>query len=100
MDDANQIQIPESFLALFASAIKLSGGEPVPGEARIPGGRITVVLMGVVGLLTTLAAIVLHAVAIILGLFAPAIHSLRLNFVEFFSTFIEPGGRKFDPLHK
>jgi len=50
------------FLALFASAIKLSGGEPVPGEARIPGGRITVVLMGVVGLLTTLAAIVLALV--------------------------------------
>lgn len=47
-----------------------------------------------------LAAIVLHGVAIILGLFAPAIHALRLHFVEFFSKFIETGGQRFDPLHK
>jgi V/A-type H+-transporting ATPase subunit I len=51
-------------------------------------------------ILGTLAAIVLHAVAIVLGLFAPAIHALRLHFVEFFSKFIEPGGRRFQPLHK
>ena len=47
-----------------------------------------------------LAGIALHSVAIILGLFAPAIHGLRLHFVEFFSKFIEPGGRRFDPLRK
>ena len=50
------------FLSLFASAIKLSGGEPVPGEARIPGGRFTVVVMALTGLATTLAAIVLALV--------------------------------------
>lgn len=51
-------------------------------------------------ILGTLAAIVMHALAIVLGLFAPAIHALRLHFVEFFSKFIEPGGRRFQPLHK
>lgn len=50
------------FLALFASAIKLSGGAAVPGEARIPGGRFTVVFMALVGLATTLAAVVLALV--------------------------------------
>ncbi len=51
-------------------------------------------------ILGTLAAITLHAVAIVLGLFAPAIHALRLHLVEFFSKFVEPGGKRFNPLHK
>lgn len=42
----------------------------------------------------------LHAVNIILGVFSPTIHSLRLHYVEFFSKFIEPGGRRFEPLKK
>jgi V/A-type H+-transporting ATPase subunit I len=46
------------------------------------------------------AAVVLHAVAIVLGVFAPTIHALRLHFVEFFSKFVEHGGRSFQPLHK
>ncbi len=40
----------------------------------------------------------LHILNIILGVFSPAIHSLRLHYVEFFSKFIEPGGRRFEPL--
>lgn len=42
----------------------------------------------------------LHILNIILGVFSPAIHSLRLHYVEFFSKFIEHGGRRFDPLKK
>jgi V/A-type H+-transporting ATPase subunit I len=48
----------------------------------------------------TVAAIVLHAVAMALGVFAPTIHALRLHYVEFFNKFVEHGGRSFEPLHK
>ncbi len=42
----------------------------------------------------------IHALNIVLGVFSPTIHSLRLHYVEFFSKFIEHGGRKFEPLRR
>ena len=45
-------------------------------------------------------AVLLHAFNIVLGVFAPTIHALRLHYVEFFSKFIETGGRKYQPLGK
>lgn len=42
----------------------------------------------------------LHLLNIIIGVFSPTIHSLRLHYVEFFSKFIEIGGRRFEPLRK
>jgi V/A-type H+-transporting ATPase subunit I len=45
-----------------------------------------------------LVAGVLHSFNLLLGIFAPTIHSLRLHYVEFFSKFLEVGGRRFAPL--
>jgi V/A-type H+-transporting ATPase subunit I len=45
-------------------------------------------------------AALLHILNIILGVFSPTIHSLRLHYVEFFSKFVESGGKKFEPLGK
>jgi V/A-type H+-transporting ATPase subunit I len=42
----------------------------------------------------------IHLLNIVLGVFSPTIHSLRLHYVEFFSKFIEYGGKKFDPLKR
>jgi glutamate:GABA antiporter len=47
------------FISLFASAIPLSRGAPVPGELAIPGGRPTLVIMALIGLVTTLGSIAL-----------------------------------------
>jgi V/A-type H+-transporting ATPase subunit I len=43
-------------------------------------------------------ALLLHAFNLVLGVFAPAVHALRLHYVEFFSKFFEPGGRRYRPL--
>jgi amino acid transporter len=50
------------FVPLFAAAIKLSRGTRLPGDVRVPGGRFTLVLLAVVGLLITLGAIVLACI--------------------------------------
>ncbi len=46
------------------------------------------------------AAGLIHLLNIVLGIFSPTIHSLRLHYVEFFGKFIEHGGRRFEPLEK
>ena len=45
-------------------------------------------------------AVLLHAFNIVLGVFAPTIHALRLHYVEFFSKFVETGGPRYQPLGK
>ena len=57
-------------------------------------------LAGAMGSATVgvIAAILLHAFNIVLGVFAPTVHALRLHYVEFFSKFFEPGGRPYRPL--
>ncbi len=45
-------------------------------------------------------AVMLHLLNLLLGVFSPTIHSLRLNYVEFFSKFLESEGKGFKPLKK
>ena len=58
------------------------------------GGMTGDVMVGI------LVAGILHAFNLLLGVFAPTVHSLRLHYVEFFSKFLDLGGRRFDPWQK
>ena len=42
-------------------------------------------------------ALLFHLVNFALGLFSPAVHSLRLHYVEFFGRFYSPGGVRYHP---
>lgn len=59
-------------------------------------------LAGMTGdiVLGVVVAVLLHLLNIVIGIFSPTIHSLRLHYVEFFNKFIEAGGRKFEPFKK
>jgi len=50
------------YLFLFTAAIRLSGGEQAAGQLRIPGGRHTIVFAALLGLGTTMGAIILAVV--------------------------------------
>lgn len=45
-----------------------------------------------------LFGLLFHLVNFALGVFAPAVHGLRLHYVEFFGKFYSPGGQQYRPL--
>jgi len=53
------------------------------------------------GILLALAGVVIlfigHLINLLLGILGPGIHSLRLQYVEFFTKFYEGGGKKYAP---
>jgi V/A-type H+-transporting ATPase subunit I len=49
------------------------------------------------GLAGLLAAAMLHALNILIAMFSPTIHTLRLHYVEFFTKFYRPGGKSYIP---
>ena len=50
--------------------------------------------------LAVLVAIVLHSLNFIIAAFSPAIHAMRLNFLEFFGKFYETGNTQYSPFTK
>lgn len=56
-------------------------------------------MVGAMGsvLVGTVFALLFHVVNFAIGIFSPAIHALRLHYVEFFGQFFSPGGTRYRP---
>jgi V/A-type H+-transporting ATPase subunit I len=78
-------------MALGVAGIALA--EVANGIAASQSG-IMWLLLGVPG------AMLVHAFNILISVFSPTIHSLRLNLVEFLPKFYESGGRHYEPFRK
>ncbi len=108
-------------ILLLTPALFFTGGLLAPLELlKSIGNIISYVRIMAIGLTSVLLAFVannlggltgdvvtgvavaglIHLLNIVLGVFSPTIHSLRLHYVEFFSKFIEHGGRRFEPMKK
>ena len=69
------------------------------GTASVMLAIVANQMVGAVGstIVGLVFALLFHLVNFAIGLFSPAIHALRLHYVEFFGKFYSPGGRPYEP---
>jgi V/A-type H+-transporting ATPase subunit I len=69
------------------------------GLASVYLAKVANEMAGIAGnvVVGAILAILIHALNLVLGMFSPTIHSLRLHYVEFFRKFYESGGRPYEP---
>jgi V/A-type H+-transporting ATPase subunit I len=74
-------------------ALGLAGAMLAQVSSRL-GSATDSVLLGI------LIVLPLHLLHLVMNVFSPTVQALRLQYVEFFSKFYEPGGVSYDPFRK
>ncbi len=89
---------PIEFLGLIGNILSYLRIAAI-GLASVYLAQVANDFAGAVGSLVVgvIVAVLIHSLNLVLGMFSPTIHSLRLHYVEFFRKFYEGGGRPFEP---
>jgi V/A-type H+-transporting ATPase subunit I len=89
---------PIEFLGLIGNVLSYLRIAAI-GLASVYLAMVANEVAGLVGnvVVGAILAILIHALNLVLGMFSPTIHSLRLHYVEFFRKFYEGGGKQYEP---
>jgi V/A-type H+-transporting ATPase subunit I len=89
---------PIEFLGLIGNVLSYLRIAAI-GLASVYLAMVANEVAGIVGnaIVGAILAIFIHAMNLVLGMFSPTIHSLRLHYVEFFRKFYEGGGKPYEP---
>jgi V/A-type H+/Na+-transporting ATPase subunit I len=96
---AEGIIAPVEFLATIGNVLSYARIMAI-GTASVMLAVVANSMVGAIGstVVGVIFALLFHAVNFAIGCFSPAIHALRLHYVEFFGKCYEPGGRAYAPL--
>lgn len=89
---------PVEFLATLGNVLSYARIMAI-GTASVMLAIVANQMVGAIGSTAVglVFALLFHLVNFAIGLFSPAIHALRLHYVEFFGKFYSPGGRPYEP---
>ncbi len=92
---------PIELLATFGNVLSYARIMAI-GTASVMLAVVANQMVGAVGSTAVglVFALLFHLVNFAIGLFSPAIHALRLQYVEFFGKFYSPGGTPYQPFRR
>jgi V/A-type H+-transporting ATPase subunit I len=95
---AEGIIAPVEFLTTLGNVLSYARIMAI-GTASVMLALVANQMVGAIGSTAVglMFALLFHLVNFAIGLFTPAIHALRLHYVEFFGKFYSPGGRRYEP---
>lgn len=89
---------PIEFISVFGNILSYMRIAAI-GLASVYLAKVANDLCGMIGnlIIGIIVAVLIHALNIVMGAFSPTIHSVRLNYVEFFRKFYQGGGQPYKP---